>query len=39
VGLQIVADRLGEPLLLRSAAAYEKAAGGYRAPSIPEGEG
>lgn len=36
VGLQLSARRLHEPLLLRVAAAYEAAAGGYRPPPLPE---
>ena len=35
VGLQLSARRLHEPLLLRVAAAYEAAAGGYRPPPLP----
>ena len=35
VGLQLSARRLHEPLLLRVAAAYEAAAGGYQPPPLP----
>ncbi|MDE0375591.1 MAG: amidase [bacterium] len=35
VGLQLSSRRLHEPLLLRVAAAYEAAAGGYRPPPLP----
>ena len=34
VGVQLAADRLREPLLLRAAAALEAAVGGYRAPPV-----
>ena len=34
VGLQLAAGPLREPLLLRVAAAYEAAAGGYRVPTL-----
>ena len=36
VGLQLAAGRLQEPRLLRAAAAYETAAGGYRVPPLPD---
>ncbi len=36
VGLQLSAGRLQEPVLLRAAAAYESAAGGYRPPPFPD---
>jgi Asp-tRNA(Asn)/Glu-tRNA(Gln) amidotransferase A subunit family amidase len=36
VGLQLAAARLREPLLLRAAAAYETAVGGYRPPPLPD---